>query len=297
MVRPADIDAPRDEAAARSGPGPATEPGFEAYGDLVREMSVLRSAWSLMVLALEWALIGLAVTLVLAVGSWWAWVVALLLVGSRQQALTVLLHDGAHKRHFERSWLNDVVTDLACGLPLGISVEKNRRLHLAHHRYLGTLKDPDFASHRDHPDFSFPMAKSKLARIFAKDLSGVRIPSRLRDMGHYWPFSRGDGWLGWLRRTPAAASGLFDTAARLRCLLFLAAAAAFAFLLVDRGGPALLGEVAVLWFVPFYRLPRLHALLMQDEAYRRSCRRTRGYGRRGLWGELISSPASPLPPT
>src|SRR5690349_16975722 len=120
-----------------------------------------------------------------AIGSTWAVVVgtfaalsrwphpatfvaAVVVLGGRQLALAILMHEAAHRTLFANRILNDVVTDFLCARPVHGHVEKYRKHHLQHHAHTSTEKDPDLALVTP-----FPTTRRSLARKLTRDLLGA----------------------------------------------------------------------------------------------------------------------------
>lgn len=121
----------------------------------------------------EWAVIGVTVTVALA---WWSLpvaVVAGLVVATRQHALLVLYHDAVHGLFARRRRLNDLLANAAVGVPLLLPVHLYRALHISHHRYLGSARDPErLLLYRGQRWNYRPLAAGALAVQLAGDLSG-----------------------------------------------------------------------------------------------------------------------------
>ena len=84
---------------------------------------------------------------------WWhplLYVVAVIVIGSRQHALGVIAHDAAHYTLFKSRRLNDWVGEILLAWPVLVSLRFYRRQHLAHHAHLATDRDPDQV--RNRPD-------------------------------------------------------------------------------------------------------------------------------------------------
>ena len=65
------------------------------------------------------------------------------------------------------------MANLLVGYPLlGLTVEGYAAVHLAHHRFYFTEKDLDFLR-KSGPDWDFPVAPARLARLFLSDLLGL----------------------------------------------------------------------------------------------------------------------------
>ena len=69
--------------------------------------------------------------------------VCVLVIGARQHALAVLGHDGAHYSISKNRRINDALACVLCFWPLGFNLPGYRPFHFAHHRFLGTDRDPE----------------------------------------------------------------------------------------------------------------------------------------------------------
>ena len=92
---------------------------------------------------------------------------AVVLIGSRQLGLAILMHDGAHNALFASRGLNERVGQWLCARPIGADLVSYRRYHLTHHRYTQTELDPDLRLSRP-----FPTTRASLVRKFGRDLTG-----------------------------------------------------------------------------------------------------------------------------
>ena len=101
-------------------------------------------------------------------GAWWAVLLCLLLLGTQQHALFVLVHEAAHYRLFSTRKANDVVGRLA-GTLGGISMCTYRVTHRLHHNHLYGVQDPDIALNG-----GYPRGRAYLARKLLIDLTGGR---------------------------------------------------------------------------------------------------------------------------
>jgi fatty acid desaturase len=114
--------------------------------DLSR-LSRLDVALNFVYLGTCWALILLSVWLFAVERSWLTFAVAFLVVSSRHQALLNVEHDCIHN-HFVpgRRW-NERVAIVLAASPCGSPFYASRARHLAHHRLLATVDDPDARLH------------------------------------------------------------------------------------------------------------------------------------------------------
>ncbi len=94
-------------------------------------------------LVMQWVIIAAVAGGAIWSGHWLAYVIAVPIIASRQNALSVLVHDAIHYRFLNNRILNDLIGDLALAMPIGFSVRLLRAHHLMHHRHNGTELDPD----------------------------------------------------------------------------------------------------------------------------------------------------------
>ena len=91
-----------------------------------------------------------------------------MVIGSRQFALAVLAHDGAHNLLFSNSKINDFMSQWFCAYPIFQDNRVYRPYHLKHHRFTETENDPDLSL-----SAPFPITKKSFFRKVLRDLSGV----------------------------------------------------------------------------------------------------------------------------
>lgn len=93
---------------------------------------------------------------------------ALFILGGRQLALAVAMHEAAHKSLFHSRSLNDWCGQWLSAYPVFQDMLRYRQHHLSHHRYTGTAQDPDLKLAS-----GFPISRASLARKLLRDLVGV----------------------------------------------------------------------------------------------------------------------------
>jgi fatty acid desaturase len=108
---------------------------------------------------------------------------ALLLIGTRQLGMAILMHDAAHRALFSNRKLNDWVGNWLCAYPVWTDVFPYRPYHLQHHAKNYTAADPDIGLVRP-----FPTTRASLKRKIIRDLTGQtgwkRVKATLkRDLG------------------------------------------------------------------------------------------------------------------
>ena len=140
-----------------------------------------KSAWKGPLLVLHaWTVIALAV----AVGVWQPLLipVCVMVIGTRQLGLAILMHEAAHGMLAQDRRLNDLVGHWLCAVPIGASLASYRPYHLSHHRFAQQEEDPDLML-----SAPFPVTRQSLRRKMIRDLTGqtffkqrVLLPLALR---------------------------------------------------------------------------------------------------------------------
>ena len=103
-----------------------------------------RVEWKGMALiAHAWIVILAAMALV----AWWpnpvTYVLAVMLIGSRQLGLAILMHDGAHRCFSRDEARNTALGQWLCAYPVFAETLAYRRYHFSHHAHTQTRDDPD----------------------------------------------------------------------------------------------------------------------------------------------------------
>lgn len=146
----------------------------------VRQLSVVANARGLWAIARQWLIIALSVAFVVQVDRWWAWVLAAVVISSRQHALLSLVHEASHHHLLTNRKLNDALSDLLCAFPMNITTEGYRKEHAEHHRYVNTPRDPYWlTAQRDHA-WIFPRTRWGAALVLLGDMVGFFSLSHLR---------------------------------------------------------------------------------------------------------------------
>lgn len=138
--------------------------------NVVRALSRIEPARALGALVAEWGMIAATIGVAEWVGSWWLYPLVVVIIGARQQALTVIGHDAAHYRFLpDRRW-NDVVGDLFADWPTFIALGAFRKHHGEHHQHLGEPEDGNRFIWKTHgrdgalvPEWTYPKSPAGLA--------------------------------------------------------------------------------------------------------------------------------------
>ncbi len=121
-----------------------------------------RSRWrGLWLVAHCWGVIGIT----MAVGTTWPVLIPLcvMVIGTRQLGLFILMHDAAHALLHPNRKINDWVGRWLCSYALDVY----RPYHLKHHRFVQQPEDPDLVLSKP-----FPITRASLRRKLWRDISG-----------------------------------------------------------------------------------------------------------------------------
>ena len=151
-----------------------------------------RVEWKGMALiAHAWIVILAAMALV----AWWpnpvTYVLAVMLIGSRQLGLAILMHDGAHRCFSRDEARNTALGQWLCAYPVFADMLAYRRYHLSHHAHTQQADDPDLVL-----SAPFPITEASYRRKFWRDVTGQtgfqqRKAQLLNAMGEpSWPIAQ-----------------------------------------------------------------------------------------------------------
>jgi fatty acid desaturase len=102
-----------------------------------------KSSWRpLLKVFLVWLTIFASIYICLKV-SFFFYPLSLLIIGSQIHTLTLLGHEGVHQGLFSSASANGFFARWICHFPAVVSTSRFERIHLLHHRLLGTDRDPD----------------------------------------------------------------------------------------------------------------------------------------------------------
>jgi len=125
------------------------------------------SARGLWLVAHCWGTIAAAVALVTIWPNPLTWLIAVMIVGTRQLGLAILMHEAAHGGLHANKAANEFAGQWLCAVPVGASLAGYRAYHLKHHRYTQQPEDPDLGL-----SAPFPISKDSFYRKAFRDLTG-----------------------------------------------------------------------------------------------------------------------------
>jgi fatty acid desaturase len=107
----------------------------------------------------------------MALYAWWpnplTFIVAVVLIGSRQLGLAILMHDAAHGVLLRTQSWNGAVSQWFCAYPVFNDTIRYRHYHLVHHRNTQQPNDPDFGL-----SAPFPITRESFLRKMVRDFTG-----------------------------------------------------------------------------------------------------------------------------
>lgn len=129
------------------------------------ERSDLKAAWEILD---TWFWIAVAFAIA---GIWpnpFTIVLSLFMLGGKQLACAIIMHDTSHYAQFRTKRANEIVGNLFGGWPVFFGVGQYRPYHLAHHSHTGKENDPDLNLTK-----GYPAGSKSLIRKIARDLLGL----------------------------------------------------------------------------------------------------------------------------
>jgi fatty acid desaturase len=125
-----------------------------------------RSAWiGPLLVAHCWGVIALAVWAGVLIP--WLIPICVMIIGTRQLGLAILMHEAAHGGLSKNLRLNDFLGHWLCAVPIGADLGAYRPYHLNHHRFAQQPEDPDLML-----SAPFPVSPASLRRKMIRDLTG-----------------------------------------------------------------------------------------------------------------------------
>ncbi len=160
------------------------------------ELSALKPELSTSCILSEWLVIAALIALAKMAQHPILTGFAILMIGSRQHSLAILMHEGAHFHLASRRVLNDRLAELFTAWPLLISLPSYRKSHFEHHLHSCTMADPDWRR-KQNEDWAFPKSPLQMAMLWLKVF--FNLPLKLRFMILIMDLPRFFSWHEWRR--------------------------------------------------------------------------------------------------
>lgn len=94
--------------------------------------------------------------------------ISLWVIGGKQLACAIIMHDTSHHAQFKSKNANIILGNLFGGFPVFVDVQRYRPYHLAHHSHTGLDNDPDLGLAE-----GYPAGKASFTRKILRDLTGL----------------------------------------------------------------------------------------------------------------------------
>lgn len=130
------------------------------------------------IIAFDWALIAGTFFLIAQYTNPLTILLGILILGSRQQGLGVIVHETGHRTLFTSRRVNDFCGKWLSGYFVFSNKDAYMKGHLEHHRQAGTEKDPDLPNYRD-----YPVPRDSMKRKITRDLTGQVGWRRIKSIG------------------------------------------------------------------------------------------------------------------
>lgn len=107
----------------------------------------------------NWLVIITVISAYLHFNTFYLYPIAIIIIGARMHALTILMHDATHYRFLKNRKWNDIISNFFTMYPIFTSIERYRANHLMHHQHLNSEDDPDWVAKLTKREFQFPKSK------------------------------------------------------------------------------------------------------------------------------------------
>ena len=140
----------------------------------LRRISNARNAFTI---GVTWAQIVGTIAAAVWIDQWWAWAVAVIVMGRSFAQLLILSHEAAHRLLFSNRTVNDRVGRWLISYPGFVPLELYRRSHMAHHRDELGPEEPDAGLYAGYPitraSFRRKLTRDALGNSGWKNLKGL----------------------------------------------------------------------------------------------------------------------------
>ncbi len=142
----------------------------------MKNLMQLKAHKWLLAISLNWFIIVLVIFIAFRISNPILYILASIIVATRQHAVILLMHEGAHYTAMKNRKISDFLTGILTSYPLFFCYKSYRHHHLEHHRHLGTLKDPEIAlKAQANKTFDSPYNFRKFVRLLIMDSLGLHI--------------------------------------------------------------------------------------------------------------------------
>lgn len=129
------------------------------------------------IVAFDWAVIIALLTIAGMYPNPLVYLAVIILLGGRQMAFGVIVHETGHKTFFSSQKLNEFAGTWLSGYWVFSDKDAYMQGHLIHHRQAGTADDPDLKNYQD-----YPVSRTRFRRKVTRDLTGQLGWRRIRSI-------------------------------------------------------------------------------------------------------------------
>ena len=145
----------------------------------IRALSGPRKGRFFLELAFTWTIIAAAITVGVRADNIFVTLACIFVIGTRQMILGLLMHEQVHRVALRGKYGDWWVNALAVWPLFATTIESYAKVHLSHHKYFFTQKDPDFLR-KAGPDWTFPARWQHVLRMVLRDLTGLNTVALVR---------------------------------------------------------------------------------------------------------------------
>ncbi len=135
--------------------------------DEINEVTRRSNFQGALIVAFDWTLIILLFLLAAQIPNPLVYLLVILLLGSRQLALGIIVHEAGHRSLFNSQTMNEFCGTWLSGYWVFSDMNDYMKGHLKHHKYSGTEQDPDLKNYD-----AYPVTSTSFKRKMIRDLSG-----------------------------------------------------------------------------------------------------------------------------
>lgn len=145
----------------------------------IQELSGARPQRFVAELLFNWLVVAGSMSVGVYYDNFWVTLICIFIISTRQMVLGLLLHEQVHRLGL-RGKYGDWIVNVTTVYPLFITtVEDYAKVHLMHHKYFFTHKDPDFLR-KSGDEWTFPTSWKKIIKIIARDITGFNTLRLIR---------------------------------------------------------------------------------------------------------------------
>ena len=164
------VSNPLPSCLPEDGPKALSSESRKRISQLSRPVPI-RYAWGILK---TWLTIAIAICAAVHFQNLFVSLLVILIVAGRQLALGFLMHEQAHYLGIKSRW-GDLIANCFVAYPLlVVSVEDYARVHLTHHKFYFSDRDPDLLR-KSGRHWTFPMKLSRLLFLFLTDFFALNL--------------------------------------------------------------------------------------------------------------------------